>query len=171
MRGMMRYVTPVDVPVQSIYQMAQPYGASSTPWADTALAGSTVEVLLPRYLTLDDRPPHDNLSVSATKSNVSQSVWYGSIEGHHIVLDYVEGVRQMGMDNPKSHMVALAQAAGRGIEMAWYPDFETYPNEFYTVRVKRKAPRRLNKMMLWSFAFDLTIMGSQQFPDTVPAFI
>ena len=171
MRGMMRYITPVDVPIQSIYQMVQPYGAATAPWSNTALAGSTIEVLLPKYSALDEMPPRDNLSVSETKSNVSQSVWYGSIEGRRISLDYIEEIRQPGMDNPKAHLSALSAAAGRGIEMTWYPDIEAYPNEFYSVRVKRKAPKRLNNLMLWHFEFDLTIMGAQQFPSTVPAFV
>jgi len=173
MRGLIRYTSTIaGAPVQGFYQSANPYGATATPWATvTAAVGQQIDVYLPYYMSHKEMSPRDNLAIAESKSGVAQSSWYGSIEGRSIVLGYVDEIREAGKDNPRAHLDAIAKAAGRGVVMQWFPDYDVYPNEYFSVRVKRFAPSRKKNSNTWTFRFDLTIQQTQQFPSTVPAFV
>jgi len=66
---------------------------------------------------------------------------------------------------------ALNDEIAKGALLTWYPDYGTWPDEyFYCVGVQRIDPERIN-MHAWSFSFELLALPTAQAASTVPDFV
>jgi hypothetical protein len=170
MLGRITYTTTIaSTPMQSPLTVANIFALNNV-FATTLAVGSLQDIYLYWGYSANDPYYTDVRNVSRSASGVVEVSNFGSTTGFtfslsNVVLDRSAQVNEYAVLN------ALNAELMAGTLMNWYPDYDTFPTEYYScVANQRLNAKRIGTTSRWQFDFDLMVLATVQFPSTVPAF-
>lgn len=172
MRGRIIYTatltgTPAPSPLNSveIFNLAAVF-------EDTVAAGQVQDIYLPAgYSSLE---PYftDKRVLSQSAGGVVEIANFQSTTNYKFKIDHIRKDRGGAVQNDYAMLVALNDELAKGTIVKWYPDWDTYPDEYFSCVANKRIPqKRMGTLPLFSFEFDLLVLPSVQSPSTVPPFV
>lgn len=169
-KGRITYITTLaSTPKQSPLTVADIFALEDV-FSETLSAGQTQDIYL--YWGYQSQDPYykDERNVSQSAAGVVEIANFGSTTGFNFTISNVSNDRVASV-NEFSIMNSLNEEMMNGVVLSWYPDWDNYPDEYYScVATKRIAPKRIGIMQQFDFSFDLMVLASVQVPSTVPDF-
>lgn len=137
--------------------------------AITLAAGSTQDIYLYWGYTSNDPYYTDVRNVSRSAAGVVEITNFGSTNGFKLVIDNIIEDRAAQV-NEYAIMNALNAELMAGTVVSWYPNYDSFPAEFFScISAARLAQKRTVKNR-WQFTLDLQVLPIVQLPSSVPAF-
>lgn len=159
--------TPAPSPLNSV----EIFNLSAV-FSDTVAAGQVQDIYFQwLYSSLD--PYHvDKREVSESAGGVVEIAHFLTTTNYKFTIDNVRKDRGGILVNDYAMFVALNAELAKGTIIKWYPDYDTFPTEYFScVANKRIDPKRMGTTEKFSFSFDLRVLPSVQSPSTVPPFV
>jgi hypothetical protein len=171
MRGRITYITTIaDTPMQSPLTVADIFALEDV-FADTLPIGATQDIYLYWGYSKQDPYYNDQRNVSRSAAGVAEVTNFGSTSAFRFTVPNVNHDRTAQV-NEFAIMTSLNEELMNGVVIKWYPDYDSYPAEYYScIATKRIEPKRMGMNMRFQFDFDLLILPTVQVPSTVPAFV
>ena len=171
MKGRITYTTMLaSTPMMSPFAAANVFALADV-FAVNVPAGSLQDIYLYWGYAAQDPTYVDQRNVSKSAAGVVEIANFGSTIGFQFSVFNVVYDRSAQV-NEYQIMTSLNEELMNGTVMTWYPDFDSFPTEYYScVANQRLAQKRIEKRMRFQFDFDLMILPSVQVPSTVPNFV
>lgn len=169
--GRITYTTTLaSTPQQSPLTVADIFALDDV-FSETLAAGELQDIYM--YWGYKSQDPYydDERNVSKSAAGVVEIANFGSTTGFEFSIFGVEHDRVASV-NEFAIMNSLNEEMMNGVVLAWYPDYDNYPDEYYScIAAKRIAPKRIGLLQKYEFSFDLMVLASVQVPSTVPDFV
>jgi hypothetical protein len=171
MKGRITYTTTIaSTPMQSPLTVADVFALANV-FADTLSPGTLQDIYLYWGYSKEDPYYNDQRNVSRSAAGVVEVSNFGSIDGFKFTIPNVIHDRTAQV-NEFSILSALNDELMKGTPVAWYPDFDNYPTEYFAcVATKRIEPKRIGSNMRFQFDFDVFVLPTVQIPSTIPSFV
>ncbi len=168
-RGLIRYVCPVDTPAPPPGR-AHLFSAGIKPFRTITPAGEMQEIYLPFYTLYDERFDDDRAvnttRGSANTDRLSETLFYNT---QKLFVFRVEEIPEFyhiaDLVDLKAVYEAMIQAAIEGVKLTFYPDINNKPTEVYTCDLtKRAKAKREGKQLKYTYDFDMAKVDGTPLP-------